>query len=142
MPTEYDRRCTAVYIVEGIQHITRLTCPAVYRDETIEYLLREMQPSARLISTEWERIPKWIAKPTGDTIRHQRAMSQAGFRWDGCDWSMISPTKPPRPWGCKVYRYRQPAPPRKGFGAALGIMGGTHDEFGRPLQQQQERKRR
>lgn len=133
MPTQYDKLCTAVYTVDEIAHTTQIKTPAIYRDETIEFLLREMQPSARLISTEWQQIPKWIAKPTGDTIRHERAMRQVGFRWDGCDWSMISPTRPPRPWGCKVYRYRPPKPPRKGFGAAIGIMIGTHDEFGKPL---------
>ena len=141
MPTQYDKLCTVVYTIDGIEHTTQLTTPAIYRDETIEFLLREMQPSARLISTEWQQIPKWIAKPTGDTIRHERAMRQIGFRWDGCDWSMISPTRPPRPWGCKVYRYRPPKPPRKGFGAAIGIMSGTHDEFGKPLYPQHERER-
>ena len=60
MPTQYDKLCTVVYTIDGIEHTTQMTTPAIYRDETIEFLLREMQPSARLISTEWQQIPKWI----------------------------------------------------------------------------------
>jgi hypothetical protein len=34
-----------------------------------------------------------------------------------------------------VSKYHPPAPPRKGFGAVVGIMTGTHDEFGKPIKE-------
>jgi len=87
---------------------------------------------------------KWVCRAKGSLYgsasgRAEKDMRRIGFRWDGCDWSMESETKPPRPWGCLVRKYRPPAPPRKGFAAALGILAGTHDEFGRPLQKTEAR---
>ncbi len=77
---------------------------------------------------------KWIALPKKGawTYRHEKAAVSGGFIWDGNDQSYIGEQHPETPWGCVVRKYRPPAPPRKGFGAAIGIMIGTYDEFGRP----------
>jgi len=77
---------------------------------------------------------KYICVPRGSwTARHDKEARKVGFRWDGNSMLMETETKPGTPWGCTVRKYKAPAPPRHGFGAAVGIMIGTHDEFGKPL---------
>ena len=77
---------------------------------------------------------KWICTPKGGrwTGRHKAAARSSGFGWDGTDCAITSDSRPRAPWGCRVRRYQAPALPRQGFGAVVGILIGTHDEFGKP----------
>jgi hypothetical protein len=77
---------------------------------------------------------KWIAKPKGLrwTGRHKNEAKKIGFRWDGNDMSMQADSRPCTPWGCVVRKYIPRRPPRKGFGVVVGMLIGTHDEFGKP----------
>ncbi len=79
--------------------------------------------------------PRWVAVIVGSntTLRTERAMKAAGFSWTGREWASFAEIRPKHGWGFRVRRYHPPKPPRKGFGAAVGIMIGTHDEFGHPL---------
>ena len=81
--------------------------------------------------------PRWVAKIIGaNTLRTQRALKEAGFYWTGREWGSVAEDRPKRGWGFRVRAYRPPRPPRKGFGAAIGIMIGTHDEFGKPINEE------
>lgn len=78
---------------------------------------------------------KWICIPKNQTWdeRKKRSAVRCGFFWDGVDMAFEGNTRPAPPWGCKVLKYKPPAPPKKGFGAAVGILVGSHDEYGKPL---------
>ena len=77
---------------------------------------------------------KWIARPINGrwTGRNKKEAEKVGFFWDGNDCSCKCENRPKTPWGCRIRKYKAPASPRKGFGAVVGIMMGTHDEFGKP----------
>jgi len=78
---------------------------------------------------------KWVCNSKSGrwSTRHKKAARTAGFTWDGNDMVYIGGKKPNTPWGCRVNLYVPPKPPRKGFGAVIGILTGTHDEFGKPF---------
>ena len=77
---------------------------------------------------------KYIAIPKGGRWigRHKREARKAGFCWDGNNCSIEADSRPTPPWGCTVRKYIPPKPPRKGFGVVIGMLVGTHDEFGKP----------
>lgn len=77
---------------------------------------------------------KYEARPKGGlTSRHKKALRDAGFSWEGSAWIRIGPG--PRPWGCTVRRWKAPALGRKD--AWIGILVGTHDQYGKKIPRQE-----
>ena len=71
------------------------------------------------------------ARPKGSlTGRHKKALGAAGFYWSGSAW--IRQGRGPRPWGCNVAKYR-PSKREDTLDKCVGIILGTHDEFGRRI---------
>ena len=81
---------------------------------------------------------KWICIPKGAwTQRHEKAARKAGFVWDGADMSFVGDIRPETPWGCIVRKYNAPSP-KDTVSVAIGIIVGTHDEFGKRLKEGRE----
>ena len=72
------------------------------------------------------------------TGRHVKALQTTGFAWCGNAWLRAGPGS--RPWGCLVRRYFRPRP-KDPMVPVLGILLGTHNEFGRGLQRGDPRER-
>ena len=71
------------------------------------------------------------ARPKGGRLTgaHKKAMHAAGFGWTGNAW-LCKAEKLPKVWGCTVRIYRPPVA-RDPISVMVGMLTGTHDEFGR-----------
>ena len=73
------------------------------------------------------------ARPKGSlNERVRKSLHAAGFSWSENAW--LRDGKGSRPWGCTVRKYIPPHP-KDPMVSVLGILLGTHDEFGRRIKE-------